>query len=191
MRRLQLNLDNVAIQMDQLQGEIAHWMDRSMDRASGVYKRNAKLVAFLIGLTMAIASNADTFEMVDQLSKEPTLRNSIASLVEKLPVDQAFDEKGRLNPDVAQELNQAYPALPMGWTEKSRRELSQATDPRQIETITVYVKHILGWGLTGMAISMGAAFWYDILGKVMNIKNVGKRSADTPNPSVNNNSSRA
>jgi hypothetical protein len=191
VRRLQLNLDNVAIQMEQLQGEIAHWMDRSMDRASGVYKRNAKLVAFLIGLTMAIASNADTFEMVDQLAKEPTLRSSIASLVEKLPVDQAFDEKGRLNSKLAQELEQSYPVLPMGWTEASRRELAQATDPRRIETLTVYVKHILGWGLTGMAISMGAAFWYDILGKFMNIKNVGKRSAEAPTNQTGNNASRA
>jgi hypothetical protein len=185
VRRLQLKLDSVAIQMEQLQGEIAHWMDRSMDRASGVYKRNAKLVAFLIGLTMAIGSNADTFKMVDQLAKEPTLRSSIASLVEKLPADQAFDEKGRLNPKLVAELDQAYPSLPVGWTEASRRELAQANTPT-LDTVTVYVKHILGWGLTGLAISMGAGFWYDILGKVMSIKNVGKRSTDAPAQSSNN-----
>jgi hypothetical protein len=38
---------------------------------------------------------------------------------------------------------------------------------------------------------MGAAFWYDILGKFMNIKNVGKRSADAPSNRTDNNESRA
>lgn len=190
VRRLQLKLDSVAIQMEQLQGEIAHWMDLSMDRASGVYKRNAKLVAFLIGLTMAIGANANTFDMVDQLAKEPTLRSSIASLVERLPVDQAFDEQGRLRPEIVDDLNRSYPSLPVGWTEASRRELAQARDPRRLETLGVYLRHILGWGLTGMAISMGAAFWYDILGKVMTIKNVGKRTVSTSAGTTDGNSSR-
>ena len=35
--------------------------------------------------------------------------------------------------------------------------------------------HALGWLLTGLAASLGAPFWFDILDKFMNIRNAGKR----------------
>ncbi|MFM6468299.1 MAG: hypothetical protein ACKPGX_14170, partial [Dolichospermum sp.] len=53
-----------------LRKEIENSFDSSMERAGGVYKRNAKGVAILIGITLAIATNTDTFHIVDRLSKD-------------------------------------------------------------------------------------------------------------------------
>ena len=50
------------------------------ERATGVYKRNAKAVALLIGIGTAIAINADSFHIATRLVQDPALRNS------KLPV---------------------------------------------------------------------------------------------------------
>ncbi|HEY9616481.1 MAG TPA: hypothetical protein V6C64_06560, partial [Microcoleaceae cyanobacterium] len=36
---------------------------------------------------------------------------------------------------------------------------------------------ILGWLLSGIAIAMGAPFWFDLLGKVMNVRNTGSKPA--------------
>jgi ABC-type transport system involved in cytochrome bd biosynthesis fused ATPase/permease subunit len=33
---------------------------------------------------------------------------------------------------------------------------------------------ICGWFVSGVAISMGAPFWFDLLGKVVNVRNTGK-----------------
>lgn len=45
-RRAQVNANRVDQELKQFQNEIEVWFDRSMDRASGVYKRNAKGVGF-------------------------------------------------------------------------------------------------------------------------------------------------
>ncbi len=35
--------------------------------------------------------------------------------------------------------------------------------------------HILGWLITTFAIALGAPFWFDMLGKVTNIRNAGRK----------------
>lgn len=87
--RTQINLTRVQTQVrvieDELrrfQVEIEAWFDRSMERASGVYKRNAKGVAFLIGFLLAWAANADTFHIVNRLAADSNLRNVLAENAE-------------------------------------------------------------------------------------------------------------
>jgi hypothetical protein len=68
---------DVEEQLDQFKKEIETWFDNSMERSSGVYKRNVRGFAFLIGFGVAVAFNADTFHMVSRLSKDDALRSSI------------------------------------------------------------------------------------------------------------------
>ena len=67
-------------QVQTLQQEIESWFNRSMESASGVYKRNAKGVALVIGFLIALILNADTLHIVDSLAKEPQLRSTIAQV---------------------------------------------------------------------------------------------------------------
>jgi hypothetical protein len=41
----------------------------------------------------------------------------------------------------------------------------------------VIIKLIFGWLLAAMAISMSAPFWFDLLGKVVNVRNAGSKPA--------------
>jgi ferritin-like metal-binding protein YciE len=50
-------------QLERFQKEIEMWFDQSMQRASGVYKRNAKGVAILLGTAIAVAANADSINI--------------------------------------------------------------------------------------------------------------------------------
>lgn len=80
--RAQSKVETVDKDINQLRKEIELWFDRSMERATGVYKRNAKGVAILIGLLIATVANADTFYMVGKLSTDRDLRNMIAQNAE-------------------------------------------------------------------------------------------------------------
>jgi DNA-binding transcriptional MerR regulator len=80
--RAQSKVDTVDKDINQLRKEIELWFDRSMERASGVYKRNAKGVAILIGLLIATVANADTFYMVGKLSTDRDIRNTITQNAE-------------------------------------------------------------------------------------------------------------
>jgi hypothetical protein len=37
----------------------------------------------------------------------------------------------------------------------------------------------MGWALTAIAVSMGAPFWFDLLGKVINVRNTGPKPASS------------
>ncbi|MGB7710660.1 MAG: hypothetical protein WBL95_14190 [Microcoleus sp.] len=61
--------------MQQFQLEIEIWFDPSMQRASGVYKRNSRGVAILLG-AIAVA-NADTINIINRLSKDSMRRSTV------------------------------------------------------------------------------------------------------------------
>jgi hypothetical protein len=66
--------------IDQLQQGIATWFDDSMDRLSGAYKRKMKWIAMLIGLLVAIAFNADSFNVATTLWNDPERRASTIAI---------------------------------------------------------------------------------------------------------------
>ncbi|MBE9124605.1 MULTISPECIES: hypothetical protein [unclassified Coleofasciculus] len=168
--RTQSNLQDVREDFHQFEQEVATWFDRSMERASGVYKRNAKLVAIAIGCTVAVAANADTLYMVSRLTKDSALRTVVTQTANDIAASDT-----QLTPETLDKIDRAVDnlSLPIGWSEFNRRH------QRQNRQIPWDVRYLVGWFLSGLAISMGASFWYDMLGKVMDVSNVGKK----PKPS--------
>jgi hypothetical protein len=49
-----------------------------------------------------------------------------------------------------------------------------------------FPKVLFGWWISAIAISMGAPFWFDLLGRVMNVRNAGKPSSSQPSNSSSN-----
>ncbi|HBK64306.1 MAG TPA: hypothetical protein DD000_12490, partial [Cyanobacteria bacterium UBA11166] len=173
--KTQTKFEDVKEDLNKFEQEVSSWFDRSMERASGVYKRNAKLVAIIIGFIVALAANADTLHMFNMLSKDEALRAAIAQTANNI-----VDNNSELTPEAIQEINQATESLtlPIGWGEVNRKNQSQ--NRKGLGDI----RYILGWSITAIAISMGSSFWYDILRKIVDIGKVGKKpkpSHDIPN----------
>lgn len=57
-----------------LKKKIENWYNDTMVRFTGYYKRHTKLWLFIIGLLLCIVLNADTFFIIDKLSKDPETR---------------------------------------------------------------------------------------------------------------------
>ncbi len=72
----------------------------------------------------------------------------------------------------------------MGWdTEKTKQQKKESQESPSIFYFVKKIpslKAILGWMVTAIAISMGANFWFDLLGKVINVRNTGGK----PSPST-------
>jgi hypothetical protein len=62
--------------------------------------------------------------------------------------------------------------LPIGWNQRNRL---QQFPPNTSLFISI-PKRILGWLITGIAISMGSSFWFDLLSKVVRVRNAGTPS---------------
>lgn len=165
-----------------LQQELEQTFDKSMARAAGVYRRNAKGVALLIGFSIAVLANADAFHIVSRLSKDASVRiaivNNVGQIVQNKNIDSA-ENLANFKKQTEQVL--ADIALPIGWTAIN---LEQQIDWHPTKTydfsIWKFLTMIFGWFVSGVAISMGAPFWFDLLGKVVNVRNTGKVPKSAP-----------
>lgn len=166
--------------------EIATTFSQIMERTSGVYKRNAKGISLLFGLFAASLFNIDTLYIVDQLYKNPVLRDSLDAAATKVveqnqpcfdaarkltkpeeitDAEQKCEEELKSNIDTLK-ASADFPPLPVGWKDGNigNFDLPSQSPPTAF----------LGWLISAIAISMGAPFWFDLLSKVMNVRNTVK-----------------
>ncbi len=178
-----------------LEKEIRIWFDQSMERASGVYNRNVKGVTFLIGLVVTLALNADTFYILGSLNKDAALRSSINQVISevisnnKKQIDECLIEANKLDKPLEKltQQNQCFEdintsldniTMPLGWS--TMEQFNKQVNPRypakpQLgDWVFGIIKLIFGWLLSAAAIAMGAPFWFDLLGKFINVRNAGQ-----------------
>jgi len=173
---LQANQD-----IDALRQGIATWFDDSMDRLSGAYKRKMKWIAMLIGLLVAIAFNADSFNVATTLWNDADRRESTIAVAKQvaakpLPTaEQPVDQKKLGDEIKSTELT--LRSLPIGWN-CTAKTADGSTDywtcvKQEVPKLTLI--KILGWFLTAAALSLGAPFWFDLLNKFINLRSAGEK----------------
>jgi hypothetical protein len=166
--------------INSLEKEIIIWFDQSMERASGVYNRNVKGFTFLIGLVVTLALNADTFHIVQRLNKDAALRSSITQVATKIVAENKEPTLDKINSYLDDNIT-----MPLGWStrEEFNRQVNSRypAKPQLGDWVFGIIKLIFGWLLSAGAIAMGAPFWFDLLGKFINVRNAGQVPESTSN----------
>jgi len=228
-RRAQTRTHEAGNAVDDFRTEVATWFDRSMGRTSGVYKRNAKGVALIIGLLIAMFTNSDTFHIFSRVASDDSLRKVITDRASQIVPKTEPNTTAGTNvirrdltdlKDQTQEVLADIP-LPITW---NPRNLSQQLDcpydpkannlkngdekiyslltrdqwndlyqacvgmtstndvpvPFQVVQMIMakpmgFLRMLSGWWISGIAIAMGAPFWFDLLGKIVNVRNAGEK----------------
>ncbi|MGD1896280.1 MAG: hypothetical protein ACFB16_04915 [Phormidesmis sp.] len=188
-KRAEAQVQTAGSDIHQLQSEVETWFNNGMERASGVYRRNVKGVVLLIGFAIAFTINADTFYMLQRLSTDQAIRSSILQTADQLEI-QSIDSaealaretgiddlSGTIERDLrsvstAVENTLARYPLPIGRTADVLRaqEIAQKDWP-----IPLIPRRWIGWLITGLALSMGASFWFDLLRKVVSVRSSGEK----------------
>jgi hypothetical protein len=135
--------------------KVEQWFNDAMDRVSGFYKRRAQLTICLIAIAICSAGNVDAIAIGNRLIKDPALR---AQVVQKASSGEAASPAETLSG-----LN-----LPVGWPD---RGWPQGRAPQSV----FLLDKTLGVLLTALAASLGAPFWFDILGKLVDLRTSGRR----------------
>ncbi len=177
--RTRSRIDKTESSLHVLREEMENSFSNSMERASGVYKRNSKGVALLIGIAIAVIANADAFHMVSRLSTDSALRNTIVNNAGQIVVQNQDSLK---YVDIATLKSQTEEALsdislPIGWTQvniKQQVGSIPSTSPG-LPSFFRFARAIPGWIISGVAIAMGAPFWFDLISKVTNVRNTGRK----------------
>ena len=177
--RTQTRIKSTESGINALRQEIEHSFNSSMERASGVYKRNSKGVALLISFTIAVAANADAFHMVSRLSTDSALRNTIVNNAGQILLQ---NQENLRYVDIATLRSQTEEALsdislPIGWTEANIKQQVGLLPSRNagIMPFFRFLRAVPGWIISGIAIAMGAPFWFDLIGKVSKVRNTGNK----------------
>ena len=151
-------LDAADSRVTKLKRRVAEWFDAGMERVGGWYKRQVTWVLLAVATVVTLAVNADTIRIAEQLWRDAALRGAVAAAAEEAV---AAGDPGRL--DERTELD----TFPIGY----------ADGFPGISGITA--RMVVGWLLTIAAISMGAPFWFDLLGRVAHLRAAGRSRART------------
>ncbi|MEI9921456.1 MAG: hypothetical protein WDO14_22115 [Bacteroidota bacterium] len=172
--------------VNQLNTMIATWFDSSMERLNGWYKRETRSWLFFTGLIIAIVFNVNTLNVVQRLYTDPQARATITKAAEQyieshkeFVKDSATDNIDTLRIRIDALKGQLSP-LPFGWGDQLDKY-----PVREGNIIDLYVvrpfklfkdnfrANWLGWLITGLALSFGAPFWFDVLKKFINVRSAG------------------
>ena len=176
------------------QERIEAWFEQGMSRVTGWYKRTAQVRVFVLAALVTLLMNADTLKILQTLWNNPTMTAVVIESakgrlqkgrpdVEALPMVKYDnpDDPTASTPteiperDVVSDNERRLLGEVMGWQGDWYDDYPGHENHGYGSWILYLLrKHILGWLITILAVSLGAPFWFDVLNKFMNARNAGK-----------------
>jgi len=176
-----------------LVAKINNWFDQTMDRTSQRFTASTRMITFVGAFIVAFALQVDTPAVVNRLSADDTLRQALVADAKQLyenrdqtPEQTALPAKTEGEPATPETASAAQtekdPKTPpltdaQKMAQKHRAMLSAAGLIRlpnlEQEFWDGYNPNsMLGMLLTALLLSLGAPFWYSVLGKLLQLRSV-------------------
>lgn len=156
--------------------------DRVMDRVGGWYRRRAKAAMLAISLILAVVLNVDALHVVAHLQNNPKLTADLVEMAGKTEVATQFalsdkptdattaqDIEGLRQQvkNLTDELDQFQTlSLPIGW----KLRYDHCNLVCEASLLPNQQAPLLGWLLTGLAGTLGAPFWFDLIARLLPMK---------------------
>jgi hypothetical protein len=138
--------------IDRIRSDIAAWFNQGMERVAGVYKRYAQNWNFLIALILAVFFNLDAVKIAHALWVQPML------------VKDLVPAAGQSAADALQQLQDLR--LPFGWDADAIKYFSNPLTG---------ISEIVGWLIMAGSTLFGAAFWFDALQRIAQLRGAGSK----------------
>ncbi len=165
--------DSLAALLQQAQGDmkkfnagVERWFDDAMDRLTGHYKRFCGHFLLAFGVVVAVAFNIDSVRIASFLWANPVLAQALADQAGAAApaAGAAASVASAAGSDVLANSAQTYAVLagaklPVGWD--AAPAFGWMT--------------LVGWAITALSVSLGAPFWFDLLGRLLNLRAAGPK----------------
>jgi hypothetical protein len=181
-RALLTAVDTADGDLRKAQKNIEAWFDSSMDRVSGRYKRFSQKIVLVVGIVIAVAVNANTFEIATFLYQDETAREALVAQAQVMASDSTVLASAEDRVQRVRELRAQLDSLrlPLGWSDGIRPRVETPPSGRWATVWHYLLNPVLGWLATALAVSLGAPFWFDLLNKVMVIRSTVKPHEKSP-----------
>jgi hypothetical protein len=148
--------------LDTFRRNAERWFDDSMQRVSGWYRRHVAIVLWVVGALVVVFLNVDTLQVANTLWKDPAARSAVVAQADAA----AKQGQGVKAANAVSKLE-----LPLGW-----KLFKAGSGPQEFpNSAGGIIAKIVGLLLTVAALSLGAPFWYDLLGKFVRVSGSGPR----------------
>jgi hypothetical protein len=162
---------------------IENWYNDHMDRVSGWYKRHVAWFTIIAGAFLVLLLNINTITIGRALYSNSVIGSAVATAAGNHPPCTTADSTclGRLQTDLA---TVAQAGLPIGWATVAAcagarpacnwwqaRGITSTTGNTAWQILLV----VVGFLITIVALTPGARFWFDLLGKLGTLRSTGPK----------------
>jgi hypothetical protein len=162
---------------------IENWYNDHMDRVSGWYKRHVAWFTIIAGAILVILLNINTITIGRALYSNSVIGSAVATAAGNHPPCTTADSTclGQLQTDLA---TVAQAGLPIGWPTVAActgahpacnwwqaRGITSTTGNSAWQILLV----VVGFLITIVALTPGARFWFDLLGKLGTLRSTGPK----------------
>ncbi len=175
---LELFLAETSNDLEKLRIRLILWFEQEMDQLSAWYKRRTVAWLTLAALMVTVFVNVDSIALTKTLLLNPTQREKLADLAttrleleQKYPTPENNSPTGTKPAEAQQPLEPTKMAIDvlLGTFQKAEIDLGKPFQFLRADFPSI-VSTLLGYVLTIVATSLGAPFWFDLLGKLVNLR---------------------
>ncbi len=158
---------DVGTEFTDIRAGIEDWYERNMAAASAWYRKQTRWFLFLAGLVMAISLNVDAVNAATTLYRDESVRDGLVAVAEQVSAiecddpstagqDPATDatERSVIDLDCFRAQLGDSVAFPVGW---------DGVDT----SFGAWLLRGFGWLFVATAVTLGAPFWFDLLGRAL------------------------
>lgn len=174
--------------VSRVRDDLGKWFDEAMERVGGFYKKKVQRIIMVVAIIVSVAFNADTIRIAKFLYNNPEASRLLADQASHVVADTTLlrqvNEAIQLKSDTLKNESEVAlkeiqanlqeikvlsakiydTKLPLGWRE----------DP-WLDMKLGWLEKLAGLLLTAMAVSLGAPFWFEMLNKLVNLRNAGSK----------------
>ncbi len=158
---------------------LERWYDAAMDRASGWYKRRSQLIVGTLGVLLALLLNINAVTIGRYLATNEVARAQVLAAAGTVDFASLPDDLGERTRALDAQVRTL--GLPVGWDAVQWDRIASRFDRRHpYRSLAEGILLLAGFLIVGFAATLGAPFWFDILGKFMVIRSTVKPTEKSP-----------
>ena len=165
---------------------VGNWYDGHMDRVSGWYKRRTAAITLVVGAILVLLLNINALTIGRTLYSSSVIGNAVGTVAARTTSCQGQNQQQCLAGLQSQLSAAAQAGLPIGWAAVSdcaaanvhcnwldRRGIFNRHGGSPWQVVLV----LIGFLVTIIALTPGARFWFDLLGKLGSLRSTGPKPA--------------
>ena len=197
-RHILQSISEASGELKNLKDDLSQWFDSCMERVAGTYKNIQQKALLVISLIAVSFFNADSISLAKFLYENEDARVELATTASEVAMDSTLQSitKKYVQLDSLNKLGMEMDStsinslgsiqagiddlklisgklsdtkLPLGWSNNK-----ESANTLHLDFLGWLMK-VVGLLISGLAVSLGTPFWFDILNKLVNIRGAGSK----------------